>query len=202
MKTLKDLIKEYPEYFPNNSLGFYCRYEWVFLIEHICQYVKNKQDHFLTLSNPTKEACAAKSDRPLFKFHFQQIKEKFSELRIYSSLNQEEHDWNRFDPAKYISQFSNSFGEVQGFISAMEIISGEICGVTGQQATSDNLSEEDREEIDTINQMDRIEMCWLWRFAPSGHKYFDMTKPFFEVFDKRFKELGGFSPEISKLIGW
>jgi hypothetical protein len=26
--------------------------------------------------------------------------------------------------------------------------------------------------------------------------------PLFEYFNKRFKELGGFTPEISKKIGW
>ena len=58
------------------------------------------------------------------------------------------------------------------------------------------------EEINKINQMSQIEMASLWRFAPSGHLYFDKTKPFFKIFDKRFKKLGGFTPKISKAIGW
>jgi len=53
-----------------------------------------------------------------------------------------------------------------------------------------------------INAMGREEMCRLWRFAPSGHPYFDTEKPYYEVFKARFDKLGGFSPEISKRIGW
>jgi len=63
----------------------------------------------------------------------------------------------------------------------------------------ENLEEK---EIEKINQMSQYEMASLWRFAPSGHPYFDKTKPFFKVFDKRFKQLGGFTPTISKSLGW
>lgn len=55
--------------------------------------------------------------------------------------------------------------------------------------------------MERINSMPHVEMARLWRFAPSGHEYFDKTLPFFEVFDKRFKELGGFTPTISKSLG-
>jgi len=57
-------------------------------------------------------------------------------------------------------------------------------------------------EIEKINNMSREEMCYLWRFAPIGHRYFVKGTPVSEAFDKRFKELGGFSSEISKSIGW
>ena len=56
-------------------------------------------------------------------------------------------------------------------------------------------------EIEKINKMSQKEMALLWRFAIPGHPYFDRTKPFFEVFDKRFKSLGGFTPKISKSLG-
>lgn len=55
-------------------------------------------------------------------------------------------------------------------------------------------------EIEKINNMSRMDMASLWRYAPSGHPYFDTTKPYFKIFEKRFEELGGFSPEISKSI--
>lgn len=55
--------------------------------------------------------------------------------------------------------------------------------------------------MERINSMPQVEMARLWRFAPSGHEYFDKTLPFFEVFSKRFKELGGFTPAISKQLG-
>ncbi len=60
----------------------------------------------------------------------------------------------------------------------------------------------EEETIEKINHMTQTEMARLWRFAPSGHPYFDSSKPFFRVFEKRFKKLGGFTPEISKAIGW
>ena len=53
-----------------------------------------------------------------------------------------------------------------------------------------------------IDKMTQIEMARLWRFAPAGHIYFDKTLPFFEHFKTRFEKLGGFTPEISKFIGW
>jgi hypothetical protein len=57
------------------------------------------------------------------------------------------------------------------------------------------------EDTHNILAMSREEMARLWRFAPSGHPYFDRTNPASEIFEARFKELGGFSPEISKNIG-
>ena len=59
-----------------------------------------------------------------------------------------------------------------------------------------------KQEIEKINQMSQIQMAHLQRFAPSGHPYFDDRLPFYEVFSKRFKELGGMTPAISKTIGW
>ena len=63
------------------------------------------------------------------------------------------------------------------------------------------MTEEDRKTIEKINKMSQEEMATLWRFAPIGHPYFDSSKPFYEIFKKRFKELGGMSPEVSKKIG-
>ena len=53
-----------------------------------------------------------------------------------------------------------------------------------------------------INGLTHYEMCRLVRFAPFGHKYFDKSKSYFKLFQKRSKELGGFTPEISKRLGW
>lgn len=53
-----------------------------------------------------------------------------------------------------------------------------------------------------INNLSREEMCRLWRFTPSGHPYFNSALPLFDIFERRFEELGGFSPEISKKIGF
>ena len=58
------------------------------------------------------------------------------------------------------------------------------------------------QHIQDINNMTQEDMANLWRFAPTGHPYFDYTLPLYKIFKKRFDELGGFSPEISKKIGW
>lgn len=51
----------------------------------------------------------------------------------------------------------------------------------------------------TIDAMTRFQMCSLWRRAPSGHPYLQGACG--EYFSNRlFKELGGFTPEISKAL--
>ena len=61
---------------------------------------------------------------------------------------------------------------------------------------------EQQKIVDKINNMNHFEMCRLWRFAPSGHHYFDNQLPYAEIFEKRlFKHFGGFTPEISKSLG-
>ncbi len=62
---------------------------------------------------------------------------------------------------------------------------------------SKNLTPEIKTEIDN---MGRADMARLHRFAPAGSVYFAGDAG--RYFAKRFKELGGFSPEISKRIGW
>ena len=64
------------------------------------------------------------------------------------------------------------------------------------------MTPEEKQTIDKINNMSHEEMASLWRFAPIGHKYFKTSLPYFKIFKKRFIELGGFTPEISKRIGW
>jgi hypothetical protein len=58
------------------------------------------------------------------------------------------------------------------------------------------------EHIKLINAMSHEQLAKLWRYAPSGHPYFDDRLPLFNAFDKRFKEFGGMTPEISKEIDW
>lgn len=53
-----------------------------------------------------------------------------------------------------------------------------------------------------IDGMSQRSMCSLHRFAPTGHPYFDMQNTEIrEHWVKRFKELGGFTPAISKSLG-
>lgn len=62
--------------------------------------------------------------------------------------------------------------------------------------------EPDPKIVEKINSMSQIQMASLWRFAPCGHEYFRHDLPYFDIFQKKFKELGGMTPEISKMIGW
>jgi hypothetical protein len=53
-----------------------------------------------------------------------------------------------------------------------------------------------------IDAMSQEDMCRLWRFSPPGNPIFDSTGPLYAYFDAKFKALGGFTPGISKRIGW
>ena len=53
-----------------------------------------------------------------------------------------------------------------------------------------------------IENMSHSEMSILWRFAPVGNPIFDRRYPLYDIFKKRFDDFGGFTPEISKDIGW
>ena len=53
-----------------------------------------------------------------------------------------------------------------------------------------------------IDNLTRYEMARMWRFTPSGHPYFDRRLPLADYFEARFNALGGFSPSISKALGW
>ncbi len=59
--------------------------------------------------------------------------------------------------------------------------------------------EKHKKDIDSMSQ---VEMARLHRFAPVGHVYFRADLPLYGYFEKRFKELGGMTPQISKEIGW
>lgn len=59
--------------------------------------------------------------------------------------------------------------------------------------------EEIQEWKERIDGMTQQQLASLWRFAPTGHPVFNRTLPLFEHFQERF---GGFTPEISKAIGW
>ena len=54
--------------------------------------------------------------------------------------------------------------------------------------------------LDEINNLTQIEMARLTRFAETGHPYF--VGKVGKYFQKRFKELGGMTSAISKMIGW
>jgi hypothetical protein len=59
------------------------------------------------------------------------------------------------------------------------------------------MTAEQKAEIDAMSQ---YELCRLWRFAKCPHPLLqDETGAYFK---KRLAEMGGFTPEISKELGW
>lgn len=53
-----------------------------------------------------------------------------------------------------------------------------------------------------IQTMSHEEMASFWRFASIGHPLFSRAYNLHERFEKRFREFGGMTPEVSEKIGW
>lgn len=52
-----------------------------------------------------------------------------------------------------------------------------------------------------IDAMDHYEMCRVWRFAGAGNPLLmGETGKYFK--ERLFKHFGGFTPQISKSLGW
>jgi len=60
------------------------------------------------------------------------------------------------------------------------------------------LSDIDPAEVEKIYNMSMTEMLALWRFAETGHPYFDNRGPYYKIFKDRFDELGGDSAKIAQ----
>ena len=135
-KEMKELITKYPELFKDQQHDYGCGAGWYPLIEAVCNYIKNKQNRYLSLKHPTNEhVTCGKSELPFFDFKFEQIKEKFGSLRIYHSVIKVNHDWTIYDEVKYEYDFHMASGAVYGFIDAIEMISNttcEKCGAPGE----------------------------------------------------------------------
>jgi hypothetical protein len=70
---------------------------------------------------------------------------------------------------------------------------------------SEEYSEEQLKAMEKeIDEMSHENLCRRWRFSKSGDPFFRSDIPrLSERFKNRlFNELGGFTPEISKAIGW
>jgi len=63
--------------------------------------------------------------------------------------------------------------------------------------------QEVKDALAVIEKMGHYEMCSLWRFTKGESIYFRSDLPTGEAFENRlFKYFGGFTPEISKELGW
>ena len=59
------------------------------------------------------------------------------------------------------------------------------------------MTPEQKQQIDNMSQ---YELCKKWRFAKLGDMLLQDDAG--EYFSKKLKEKGGFSPDISKSLGW
>jgi len=58
-------------------------------------------------------------------------------------------------------------------------------------------------QIKEVSELSHYQMCYMWRFQKGKSDYFDNTKEISKYFsDRLFKHFGGFTPEISKQLGW
>jgi len=69
--------------------------------------------------------------------------------------------------------------------------------MTWSWSEAGEMTEEIKAKIDSL---DRYEMCRIWRYAASGHSLLQGEAG--DYFKTRLYDLGGFSPEISKSLGW
>lgn len=69
--------------------------------------------------------------------------------------------------------------------------------------TAEFTEEQVENALKHIENMDHFEMCSIWRFSKNGNIYLRNDLPTGEAFKTRlFKHFGGFTPEISKELGW
>ena len=59
---------------------------------------------------------------------------------------------------------------------------------------------DDYPSMDNVNDADRITICRWWRFLRSPKS--ENEQMIMDRIAERFKAFGGFTPEISKQLGW
>jgi len=57
-------------------------------------------------------------------------------------------------------------------------------------------------DMSYLGRMSHHQMAHLRRFAPAGHPYFVRDTELADHFERRWKELGGWTPGLSKEVGW
>jgi hypothetical protein len=80
-----------------------------------------------------------------------------------------------------------------------EVTSPRRAGRTGRE---DEMDEQERIKAlkAQIDAMSQYELCLRWRFSLAGDPL--LQGEVGEYFDKKLKEKGGFTPGISKHLGW
>jgi hypothetical protein len=69
--------------------------------------------------------------------------------------------------------------------------------------TEDSMTEKEIVEAKKeIDKMSQYELCRLWRFLPASSNGLFSNIEVAEYLKKKLEEKGGFTPEISKQLGW
>ena len=109
-------------------------------------------------------------------------------------------------------EFLKRLRKIDGYLCAEPNNQWSVCDINGDAennrftAVEDNpvyalIEAEKQNSKYEIDRMSQYEMAKEYRFALPGASYFDVPE-IGKYFMDRFKELGGFTPEISKELGW
>jgi hypothetical protein len=59
----------------------------------------------------------------------------------------------------------------------------------------------DEELVDKLLGMSHVELVKIWRFEGSGSPYIT-RESVFNILKEQISKFGGFTPEVSKAVGW
>ena len=113
---------------------------WHWLMDSLMHMVHGRQQQYVKLLNPDGSKLFDVTEKPLFKFVFDQTKEKFGCLRLYFHIERVDHDWNVYDESDYERKFSATSNQIAGYAAALESISGNICQVSGNRGSIRNVN--------------------------------------------------------------
>lgn len=114
---------------------------WDWLLIKLYSYIHNLQESYVKLlPKPENLSPYDEVPGPAFFVTIDQIKEKFSRLRIYVTIRPAQLDWSIFDQKSYNKEFERWRSEIYGFISAIESISGSICEISGERGSQRNIN--------------------------------------------------------------
>jgi hypothetical protein len=113
---------------------------WHWLMDSLMGMVQGRQQQYVKLLNSDDNRSFAATEKPLFKFVFDQTKEKLGYLRLYIHIERVDHDWNVYDESDYERKFLATSNQIAGYAAALESISGNICQVSGNRGSIRNVN--------------------------------------------------------------
>ena len=134
-EIMEDLYVRYDKLFERNcQLASFMPEGWQPLIKRFCEYIVEKQRPLLIRNDDSRLWSRVEED--LFKFQFEQLKEKFGTLRIYfrtsdNTLNQKTLEV--FDKDVIEDYIEEARAEITGFHDALCYIANQTCELTGDK---------------------------------------------------------------------